>query len=687
MSARPPSAEATALPRDPGSPSGAWLGHAAIAACYGATLELVLTTVAVPLVISDLGGLALFWLGSVAYLAPICLATGIAARWLEPRCSRWYGTVALPLASSLIVGSIVALGIHKLRGIVAARDLQFPVEVSHLETVGVFGMVAVGLLAFHWLQPVLRRLRITPTTERRLLGILFASVGLVGMSASFTPLASLHLLTSALIAGLVGMVCSTVAAGLLLPPAQGRLGVALGALVLLPSLLLPLRGASAAHASYVRYAHAPLSGGLAALLRVVADRDGDGAASTFLGGTDCGEFDASRGPGVREIPGDHIDQDCRGGDSSQQQEPLEGPVIPTECRIPDEKLSVLLITIDAMRADVLGPENTPHLFELARNSLAFSRAYAPSTMTNISMAAVFSGRPYADLVANAARVPELFGSVPSLVPLLREAGVETVAFNRLALDPALTKGFTEINPLPMDIRHDFDSRPLDSAAQSNGVLQWLERGERQRFIWVHYADAHAPYRVPAIFENGPTGYPAGFRYIDQQLGYLLTELSTRKQLGRYVVAVTADHGEELGDRMQEGHGANLFEESIHVPLLLWIPGCKPRVDPVPVSLTRLMPSLAGLLGVRVPRPGLWTPSTPDSLPVVVEEGTAVSHTFKRAILLNDDKMIVDVRSGGRVLFNLRADPAEFDNLYPSHAEVAERLELAYQRWLDAPGRR
>src|SRR5690606_1804318 len=68
--------------------------------------------------------------------------------------------------------------------------------------------------------------------------------------------------------------------------------------------------------AFVLTSKGPVSGLLARQARRALDFDGDGAAPSLLGGEDCAAFDADVGPAARDVPGDGVDQDCRGGDAA-----------------------------------------------------------------------------------------------------------------------------------------------------------------------------------------------------------------------------------------------------------------------------------------------------------------------------------------------------------------------------------
>jgi choline-sulfatase len=222
-----------------------------------------------------------------------------------------------------------------------------------------------------------------------------------------------------------------------------------------------------------------------------------------------------------------------------------------------------------------------------------------------------------------------------------------------------------------------------SVSLTNGLLSYLaEHRAEHVFLWGHYLDPHAPYWVD---ENGRVlesrqGYERELRYVDRELARLLSSLEQDRRLDDFVIAVTADHGEELGYAGREGHGPAVFEHSVRVPLLIRAPGCPPRTFETPVSTARLLPTLAALAGSPLPSPSI-DPNRVDEA-VVSEAVFTANGVFLRSVRLEGYKLIVDVRNGGRLLFDLEVDPLETHDLYGSRPDLALRMEGAYQRWLD-----
>jgi choline-sulfatase len=270
---------------------------------------------------------------------------------------------------------------------------------------------------------------------------------------------------------------------------------------------------------------------------------------------------------------------------------------------PDGPLDVLLVTLDTTRFDrtAVGgapKTRTPHLAALADAGRTFVRAYAPVPVTLPSHTTVLAGvLPLTHgLTQNGTR------RVPDDLPLMQERfaarGYATAAFvSATVLDAryGLARGFTRYEAPPPGAAE----RPGRETAMRAAEYVRTLPVERSSFLWVHFYDAHAPYAPPAG-TDAPTPYDGEVRAADDALGVVLDALRTAGRLERTLVCVTADHGEGLGDHGEDEHGMFLYEEAIHVPLVLSLPGAAwsdgGRDDRL-ASLADLAPTLLNLCGL------------------------------------------------------------------------------------------
>jgi arylsulfatase A-like enzyme len=257
--------------------------------------------------------------------------------------------------------------------------------------------------------------------------------------------------------------------------------------------------------------------------------------------------------------------------------------------------NVMLITVDALRADRLRPDLMPTLTDLASRGVRFERVYAHAPTTLPSHASVLTGLlPPSHGVRNDAF--QLDDTVVTLAELLQASGYRTGAFvgsSLLDVRYGLDQGFDEYDDryessatghLGLDERHAAD---VLSAAAS-----WIAGQREPWFSWIHLADPHAPYEAPARRRQGYDGEVA---YVDEAIGRFLSALP-RGLIDRVVVIVTADHGESLGDHGERTHGLFAYDATLRVPLVIAGPGIAPRVVAGLASHVDVMPTILALTG-------------------------------------------------------------------------------------------
>jgi arylsulfatase A-like enzyme/Tfp pilus assembly protein PilF len=286
---------------------------------------------------------------------------------------------------------------------------------------------------------------------------------------------------------------------------------------------------------------------------------------------------------------------------------------------PAQKPNVILITLDTTRADrmgFLGSQKglTPHLDAVARDSVVFTRAYAQAPITTVSHATLFTGTyPQFHKVNDfGKRIP---ASLPVLAELFQKQGYKTAAFvGSIILDPngAMAPGFDRgFDSYTAGYRRrnagDDRYKTMERRAEETvaRALAWLRRNSAGPFfLWIHIWDPHEPYEAPAPFRARfpKAPYDAEIAYSDAMLGRLFSELRARQLYAGTAIAITADHGESLGAHGENSHGIFLYDETIHVPLLLKLPAGKSAGQRVTsrVGLVDLAPSLLDMAGIAPP---------------------------------------------------------------------------------------
>jgi len=671
----------------------AWLVPTATAAVAVAVLELCFVIPVFPTAASSITGLLLTLVAVARLFVLVALPLAFVGMVLE----RIRRLAVLPDPSWALAAFITVIGVtialHTFQAFVTSLQLDFEQTRAGISTVAVFGVVSTAVVALRFvLEPLVRIvLAHMPSlgSPRGVAVFVLACLSVLLLITGHAIFAPVHKTALAAAAG-AGSVALTLLAARIAAPRPG-LRWGMGASFVIAILLGSTPFDRDPFARFVTMRHAATAGPLGIQLRDLLDRDGDSASPTWALGGDCAEGDGTRGPTVVEKPANGIDDDCAGGDAPAVP-PVQGPgsFFPG-CTLPPGQLSILLMTVDALRNDAINPRVAPNVTQAAAVGMRFTRAYSPSCMTGASLASLFTGRAVSDLAVNNVITDETLQHDKTFAEVLHAAGYRTAAFNHFHLNATVRLGFEELNSMPIDVLPR--KGMLLSAGLANSVLSFvLKPDPRPFFVWVHFPDTHAPY----VFNDGLrlspaqqplSAYERGVQYVDGHVGRVLQTLAQRGVAARTIVVLSADHGEDLGRRGREGHGPNLFEEATHVPLVLWIPGCAPRALDQPVSLTHLAATLGAIVGVpfagQTFLPGGFDPA----MPTVVEETPISDLGFVRAVIHGHHKLLVDEMNGGRLLFDLQDDPGEVVDISREQPNVLAEMQRSYQLWLDRPGAR
>lgn len=256
---------------------------------------------------------------------------------------------------------------------------------------------------------------------------------------------------------------------------------------------------------------------------------------------------------------------------------------------------------------------TPSLDKLANRSTVFTNAFSQVPLTTASHATILTGTYPQYHKVNDAGVP-LSRDLPYAPAILRLQGYQTAAFvGSVILDPkagapGFDRGFTRYDASfrarrPGEDRYATVERRGDEVIAH--AIQWLKQRTRAQpfFLWVHLYDPHAPYDPPEPYRSrfSSQPYDGEIAYTDAVVGKLLDELSAEKLYDDAIFAVMADHGEALGEHGERGHGIFLYEPTIHVPLIIKVPGAAPSTVMARVELVDVLPTVLESASVPVPK--------------------------------------------------------------------------------------
>ncbi len=377
---------------------------------------------------------------------------------------------------------------------------------------------------------------------------------------------------------------------------------------------------------------------------------------------------------------------CGGGPAKVTPNDSVSPTTDVVDSAPIGAQNLVLISIDTTRADHLSlygyhRPTTPELSWYGERAIVFERAISNAPWTKPSMTTVFTSlEPFQHGVWEWDRQLEV--GVPTLVTTLKDAGWSTHAIvTHSAFRPSTNRfhvGFDTFDESPI---LGVSGHDISSAREVTDLaIAALDALSPPYFLWVHHFDPHDTYLPHEDHDFGDEEvdlYDGEIAYTDLHLGRFLRILEERQDA---VVVVLADHGEEFRDHGGVGHAVTLYEEQLHVPLMIRVPGAPPstveqtvpHLDLAPTLLALADgPPLEGASGEAWP----WDGSRfdiPDHRPVFSE-----TLRMKRDMVSLTEgrwKLIEDRVAGTWQLYDLEADPGEQTNL----AEV-ETKQLASLR--------
>jgi choline-sulfatase len=507
------------------------------------------------------------------------------------------------------------------------------------------------------------------------------------------------------------------------PGLQGRLFAPLAAALALAPCVLTVRAARALDASgslaQAIERQAPLGKVGLRLLRRGTDRDKDGFSRTF-GGGDCDDRDARVYPTAIDEPGNGLDEDCSGSDTPVPVAPPPAPPAGSagaagaagapsgpEQRAP-EGLSVLLITVDTLRADLHFAGNprelSPSLDALAARSAVFENAVSLASYTGKSVGPMLTGKYPSETHRGWSHFNSFGKNDIMIAERLKAAGIKTLSlqahwyFERFS---GLGRGFDALDTSafpPAGTQQDNDSNTT-SDKLTDAAIKRLSNPDfpaSRSFTWVHYLDPHADYLrhpdTPDFGRDMRAQYDHEVAFTDRHIGRLLEFISKQPWADKLAIIVTSDHGEAFGEHKLIRHGFEIYEELIRVPLIVHVPGAearriKPRrslIDLVPtvLDLYRLEPTFGttpfdfvsgkSLLVDVLPRPG----EEPQPRDVFVDMPAGPNNDEKRAFYHDEKKLYVSSGHGFQ-LFDLAQDPAEKIDIGESNKEALADMKARY----------
>jgi arylsulfatase A-like enzyme len=374
----------------------------------------------------------------------------------------------------------------------------------------------------------------------------------------------------------------------------------------------------------------------------------------------------------------------------------------------------LLYVADTLRADDLACYGnplieTPHVDRLAAEGSLFENAYAQSSWTRTSMASLLTST-YPAVHGVEGRMEALAEEMRVLPEMLSEAGYTTAAITgnpNIGSAFGFRQGFDEFFEL-YERRDAGRVRVGEFVTTADRVsevaIEWIDRASEPFFLLVLSIDPHSPYEPPPEFDRfggdyqgSASGKPEFINRLDlsrqdkqriralhygevafndHAFGKLVDDLEARGLYDRTAVIFVSDHGEEFWEHGGRGHGKTLFEEVVHVPLILRLPGRVAAGERVarPVELVDVVPTVLEFSDLPIPADiqGISLLALP-AAQRLIQSRLVLDGTEINAVRLGPNKLIEEAR-GSSKLFDLGRDPGEKESVSEGFGEQRRALE-------------
>ncbi len=388
--------------------------------------------------------------------------------------------------------------------------------------------------------------------------------------------------------------------------------------------------------------------------------------------------------------------------SVQPSSPQPSSPQPAALSRPREPLNVLLITVEAWRADMpwrigAGREVAPQLTSWVEQSVLWENHRAVSSHTPQSLAALSAGRMPSTLYRDGALFPTYAAENVFLPEVLQAKGIRTLSVQtdpRLGQGKGFEQGFDVWESLSSSATPEQTSER--AVARLTALLGQPPNTTRQFFAWLHLNDPEEPYlsgpQQPSFGSGARARYDGEIHTVDTALGKLLEFARQQPWWARTAVILTGAHGEALGEHGMSQHGQELWDVLLATPLIIRAPGAAPARLGAARSQLDLAPTIVELMGLPGQEqhqgqsllPELYGKAQAERASLLFELCEDVEQRGMRAMIAGDEKLIVPGKGDER-LFNLKADPGETKNLAESQPARLRTMAVRFEgEWRRVP---
>lgn len=363
-----------------------------------------------------------------------------------------------------------------------------------------------------------------------------------------------------------------------------------------------------------------------------------------------------------------------------------------------DRPNILFLMLDTLRADHLSGygyerQTSPVLDEFAKQNLKAAFALSAAPWTPASVASMLTGM-----------YPSSHGMMPPNDRILAKKGFARLSDNLETLPEVLQRlGYTTagVSPNPW-ITQQFgytqgfeqfffiDREPANKIAESGREIieAWNKKGNTKPFfLYLHFIDPHDPYAPPAGYDTKFSGgllqspftytadmqqkinlYDGEISFLDSELGKFFNWLKDKKLYDDLMIVIVSDHGEQFMEHGDERHGYKLYNEEVHIPLMLKTGRAKDsgRVITETVSTVDIFPTILERLGNKAP-------STLPGISLLNDEAIQSRRGILSEIRRVYDMKAVTDRPGSRLMMDVPYDQKDPEPAKSLQAWVTPRV--------------
>ena len=383
---------------------------------------------------------------------------------------------------------------------------------------------------------------------------------------------------------------------------------------------------------------------------------------------------------------------------------------PINTNLPDNIDTIILISIDTLRADHLscygyGYQTTPNIDEMAKGSLFFQDTFSTIPLTLPAHCSMLTG-----LIPPTHGVHDNFemylpDKTVTLAEVLRQNGYTAYGIiSSVVLDGrfGMNQGFDIYDDTFVDQINDSTMAQRNGKETTEHAIKWLaDNSDKKKFMFIHYYDPHTSYIPPEPFSKQfKHPYDGEIAFTDHCIGRVIDKLKSLKLYDDALIVITGDHGEMLGEHNEASHSFFVYQNAIRVPLMFKLPrdAYSVKIDEA-CSIIDITPTILTIAGIGIPEKVQGIDLLTVARNKIGKHASGAGNTIEKRALYAESltptkynaNSLLSVISGdwhyiqttNPEIYNRIKDPVETNNLIAKEQKRARIMQFQLKELLDA----